>query len=381
MTIKTRPLKELCSANIERINPRSDPEKEFWYVDISSIDTATKTISTPTLTKGKTASVRARQVIHVNDVLVSTTRPNLNAVALVPQKYDREVCSTGFCVLRCGEELDPDYLFQFSRSSLFVNSLSILVQGALYPAVTDKQVLAQFVPWVSIEKQRQIAARLKAQLAEVDKARQAAEKQLQESSKLADAIIFDSIRRGKLPKKYALREVLVEVKKGIGESWANYPVLGATRVGLAPAKEPPGKKPERYKPVFPGTVFYNPMRILIGSIALVDENDTPGITSPDYVALKGKNGQVDSRWFYFWLRSPLGQKCILSLARGAVRERMLFNRLAEGEIELPDFAAQQKASTALAALKPMRQAIEAKLNDISLLPRKILAQAFGEIQP
>lgn len=56
-----------------------------------------------------------------------------------------------------------------------------------------------------------------------------------------------------------------------------------TRSGLAPARERPGKHAERYKPVTAGTVFYNPMRILIGSIAFVDDDDEPGITSPDYV--------------------------------------------------------------------------------------------------
>lgn len=115
--------------------------------------------------------------------------------------------------------------------------------------------------------------------------------------------------------------------------------------------------------------------------APVEPTDTPGITSPDYVALQGKEGVAESRWFYHWLRSPLGEQCILSLARGAVRERMLFNRLTEGEIELPDFAIQKKASEALAALRPMRQAIEFKINDIKLLPRKILAKAFGAAQP
>ena len=35
-----------------------------------------------------------------------------------------------------------------------------------------------------------------------------------------------------------------------------------------------------------GTIFYNPMRILRGSIAMVDEGDETGITSPDYVVLK-----------------------------------------------------------------------------------------------
>ena len=108
----------------------------------------------------------------------------------------------------------------------------------------------------------------------------------------------------------------------------------------------------------------------------MDDDDAPGITSPDYVALKGKKEAVDSRWFYYWLRSPLGVQCINSLARGAVRERMLFNRLAEGEIELPEYAIQQTASRALAELKPLRRAFEQKLNEINLIPNKILSQAL-----
>ena len=55
---------------------------------------------------------------------------------------------------------------------------------------------------------------------------------------------------------------------------------------------------------------------------------------------------------------------------------MLFNRLAEGEIELPEYDIQQTASQALAELKPMRRAIEQKLDEINLMPTKILSQAF-----
>lgn len=121
------------------------------------------------------------------------------------------------------------------------------------------------------------------------------------------------------------------------------------------------------------------MRILIGSIAMVDDDDTPGITSPDYVVLRGRDGIVDSRWFYYWLRSPLGEYCIASLARGAVRERMLFNRLAEGEITLPPYPVQVAASRALAEIRPMRQRIQAQLRDIEQLPARLLAQAFGQI--
>jgi type I restriction enzyme S subunit len=231
------------------------------------------------------------------------------------------------------------------------------------------------LPAPSIEEQKIIVSKLKTQFSLISEARNFVESQLSDLSALADMIVRQSIEKG-FSVNRNLGTVLNEVKKGIGSTWANYPVLGATRAGLALAKEPPGKTPQRYKPVTPGTVFYNPMRILIGSIAFVDDDDEAGITSPDYVVLKGKSGVVDSRWFYYWLRSPLGEQTINSLARGAVRERMLFNRLAEGKIELPDFAVQQKASQALAAIKPMRAAIKKQMQELELMPQKILAQVF-----
>jgi type I restriction enzyme S subunit len=188
--------------------------------------------------------------------------------------------------------------------------------------------------------------------------------------------VLDGIRN-KPTQTHVLGDILEEVKGGIGPLWADFPVMGATREGLALAKEPPGKQAPKYKPVIPGTVFYNPMRILIGSIAFVDDDDdAPGITSPDYVVLKGKPGKVDSRWFYYWLRSPLGEQCISLLARGAVRERMLFNRLAKGEIQLPDFRSQQNTSAALKELKPLRLSVKKKLREIDLLLQKIFIQAF-----
>jgi len=176
-----------------------------------------------------------------------------------------------------------------------------------------------------------------------------------------------------------LGDVLTEIKSGIGADWAKYPVLGATRGGLAPAKERPGKNPERYKPVFPGTIFYNPMRILIGSVAYVDEGDEPGITSPDYVVFQGKDGKVDSRYFYYWLRSPLGHQTIVSLARGAVRERMLFARLAEAKVELPDHDTQKTVSLVLAQaqreITAMKAAFAAQLYDLEQLPHRIVSES------
>jgi len=314
--------------------------------------------------------------VFPGDVLLNITGASIGRVCVVPDDICPANVNQHVCIIRCDESLSSAYVATLLASPMFQALIWDSQAGGTRQALT-KQMIENFeIPLRDIEEQRQIATRLKAQLAEVEIARQAAQTQLQELTQLANAIVAESIQRG-CASPHLLGDVLVEVKKGIGSYWSSYPVLGATRGGLAPAREQPGKLAPKYKPAVPGTVFYNPMRILIGSIAYVDEDDTPGITSPDYVALQGKAGFVDSRWFYYWLRSPLGAHCILSLARGAVRERMLFNRLAEGKIELPSFSAQERASHALRELKSLRVATERKLKDINLLPQKILAQAFN----
>jgi type I restriction enzyme S subunit len=170
------------------------------------------------------------------------------------------------------------------------------------------------------------------------------------------------------------------VRHGVGDAWGDYRLVGAFREGIAPAKEGVGKQPGRYKPVFAGTVFYNPMRIQLGSIAFVDEGDEPGNTSPDYVAVRGREGVLDSRWFYYWFRSPLGEQLVDRLSRGAVRERMLFNRLAKGEIELPPYDVQLEASRKLRYLARLQRIAEAQLAEINALPAAVLRRAFnGEL--
>jgi type I restriction enzyme S subunit len=220
---------------------------------------------------------------------------------------------------------------------------------------------------------------LREQLTAVDKARAAAQARLEAAMALPVAIIRETLQVGQ-KHTYPLSECLTEIKKGIGADWAKYPVLGATREGLAPAKEAVGQAPERYKLVDPVTVFYNPMRILLGSIAMVDDGDAPGITSPDYVVLKGRPGILDTRWFYYWFRSSQGAHLIDSLSRGAVRERILFNRLAVGKIEIPDYETQCQASERMKLVKPVVQAIAQELESINTLPAALLRRAFnGEL--
>lgn len=275
-------------------------------------------------------------------------------------RYDAD-----FVSYQIGSVYGKAYFFAHAKKTTGIASINQKVLGS-FPLLSP-----------TLMDQRQIASELKEMLTMVDDARRAATRQIEESANLAYAIIHQSMRHQAVQSRL-LGDVLDEVKRGVGADWAEYPVLGATRAGLALAREPVGKNPERYKPVLPGTVFYNPMRILIGSIAMVDQGDPPGITSPDYVVLRGRKGLVDSRWFYHWLRSPDGERCIASLARGAVRERMLFSRLAEGEIALPPYHVQCAASQALAEVRPLKTHVEDQLRDIHLLSGRLLGQVFAK---
>lgn len=321
-----------------------------------------------------------RHRVRSGDLLISraNTRELVGAVVLVDKDYPQRLLSDKTLRLVVDpQKADKPFLLYALRSATARAHIEEFATGSSDSMRNIGQSVITSIPLVlpPLEEQQRIAARLKSQLAAVEEARQAAQAQLGELTKLANSIVLDSLTQGETELR-PLADVLDEVKRGVGATWADYPVLGATRDGVAPAKEPVGKNPERYKLVTTGTVFYNPMRILIGSIAMVDDGDLPGITSPDYVVLRGKAGMVDSRWFYYWLRSSYGVNCIASLARGAVRERMLFNRLAEGEIELPPPAVQQAASLALAEIRPLKAQIESQLREINLLPGRLLAQAF-----
>ena len=138
-------------------DPRQDPAGKFHYVDISGIDRTCKAIAEHQTLSGADAPSRARKAIRKGDVLVSTVRPNLNAVAMVPAYLDGHIASTGFCVLRPNRAvIEPRYLFYRTLTPEFVTALTARVRGISYPAVSDKDVKQVEVPLPPLAEQRRI---------------------------------------------------------------------------------------------------------------------------------------------------------------------------------------------------------------------------------
>lgn len=318
--------------------------------------------------------------VRAGDFLISraNTAQLVGAVVRVDRDYPSRLLSDKTLRLVIDESrCNPDYLVRALRLPAARAHLEANATGTSdsMKNISQGDICNTPIKLPSIADQKRIAVLIDRLLDPIGKAKEGLKRQLIDVASLPSAVVSASLGT-KDARRSALGDVLLEVTLGIGKPWRASRVLGATRSGLAPARERPGKHAERYKPVTAGTVFYNPMRILIGSIAFVDDDDEPGITSPDYVVLRGRPGVVDSRWFYYWLRSPLGERCIQSLARGAVRERMLFNRLAEGEVELPTYNTQVRASKSLAQINPMHVAIKKQAEELEMLSHKILSQVF-----
>lgn len=149
-------LDEVCVRKIETIS--SDENGLIDYFDIASVDNTKKKIISHQSLKVKEAPSRAKQIVQLNDILVSTVRPNLNAIAMIDNKTkNKMVASTGFCVLRASEKIEPRYLFYFVQSPTFINSMTAQATGASYPAVSNSIVKSSHIPLPDLPTQRRIA--------------------------------------------------------------------------------------------------------------------------------------------------------------------------------------------------------------------------------
>jgi len=147
-------------SNVITWNPvRDGHDQLICYIDLSSVDQNTKTISPNKSIVAREAPSRARQLVQTGDILVSTVRPNLNGVAMVNSSLNGATASTGFCVLRPDKEkLDGSYLFHWVKSSEFISDMIRKATGASYPAVSDRIVLESKIPIPPIAEQKRIAA-------------------------------------------------------------------------------------------------------------------------------------------------------------------------------------------------------------------------------
>ena len=148
---------------------KHEQDREIWYVDISSIDNQSNRITAPKRLMLSKAPSRARQKIRFGDVLFSTVRPYLRNIAPVDRRFDGEIASTGFAVLRGCEGIDPRYLLYKCISHDVVSALIGEQYGVSYPAVKAEQVKVRPLELPPSNEQRRIVERVETLFDEIDR--------------------------------------------------------------------------------------------------------------------------------------------------------------------------------------------------------------------
>ncbi|MCF8348667.1 MAG: restriction endonuclease subunit S, partial [Bacteroidales bacterium] len=179
----------------ETTDPTKNPDTEFTYLDVSSVNKETKEIETPTVLIGKDAPSRAKKMIRTGDVIFATVRPTHSRVALIPEEFDEQVCSTGYFVLRTKQSVNNKLVFYFLLTNGFNEQMEKLQRGASYPAVTDndvKSILFRFP--TSKQDQQTIVHQLDALRAETKRLEAIYQKKIVALEELKKAVLQKAFR-------------------------------------------------------------------------------------------------------------------------------------------------------------------------------------------
>lgn len=125
-------LKYYTTINDEVLTESTAPNYEFRYVDIGSV-TLQKGIEQYQGFSFENAPSRARRIVRAGDVIVSTVRTYLKAVASIHDDKD-VIVSTGFAVIR-PKEVDSRFLAYSLANHYFVEMVSSRSTGVSYPAI------------------------------------------------------------------------------------------------------------------------------------------------------------------------------------------------------------------------------------------------------
>ena len=320
--------------NVEKNGPQSE---SFRYVDISSVDRVLKAIIVARQMPSTEAPGRARQNLRSGDVLVSTVRPNLNAVAWVPPALHDAIGSTGFAVLRARVDVIPEYLFAIVRSTLFVEAMSDRASGSNYPAVTDAIVKSYEFSLPPLAEQRRIVDLIGA----VDEVIEAAHEH-----EVASARTFAQLRETLfIPsagwKATTIGNELSRIRRPVVvDTAADYAEIGTRSHGRGVfLKEPVTGEALGSKKVFyvaPGDLVFNIVFAWEGSVALLGEESQGRIASHRFPTFRGSQ-DWSVEYFNHFFTTARGRDLLVEYSPGgAGRNKTLsVTRLLEVATQVP----------------------------------------------
>jgi type I restriction enzyme S subunit len=186
-------LKYYTTINDEVLTESTAPNYEFRYVDIGSV-TLQKGIEQYQGFSFENAPSRARRIVRAGDVIVSTVRTYLKAVASIQDDKD-VIASTGFAVIR-PKEVDSRFLAYSLANHYFVEMVSSRSTGVSYPAINASEMVDIKNVLPPNDVQKCIADYLDRKTAAVDTAISDKEKLIQLLEEQRTSIICSAVTKG-----------------------------------------------------------------------------------------------------------------------------------------------------------------------------------------
>lgn len=190
-----KPVKYVCAINARSLPETTDPGTEFRYVDISNVDSDGNWVASEPIRFGDSPS-RARRVVADGDVIVSTVRTYLRAIAHIDRVEELTICSTGFAVLSANGEVLSKFLAYWARSVYFVDEVVARSVGVSYPAVNAPDLGNIPCPVLSPKGQRAIAAFLDRETARIDALIEKKSRQIALLHEKRAAVISHAVTKG-----------------------------------------------------------------------------------------------------------------------------------------------------------------------------------------
>ncbi len=163
----------------------------FKYVEISSVSKEDGIFSSKVVGL-KEAPSRATTLICKGDLIISTTRPYLGAIAIVPEAYDNHVCSSGFALVDSVDDtrILKEYLLFFLKSQGGLKQMEQRMTGGLYPAITQDELKEIETPLPPLSVQKQIMEHVAECREEIAREREVADRLARDIDAEVEALIL-----------------------------------------------------------------------------------------------------------------------------------------------------------------------------------------------
>ncbi len=235
---RVKRLKYVAEINPEVLDESTAPDFELKYIDIGNVDSLGR-ISGEQTYRFEDAPSRARRRVREGDVLISTVRTYLRAIAHIHDPPANLIVSTGFAVLRPRAEIDSRFLWRLVQSNQFVDSVVAHSVGVGYPAINPTE-LSQLPVWFPpISEQRAIATFLDRETARLDALIAKKERLIALLEEKRQAIISRAVTRG-LDSSAPLKDTCVPWLGMVPKHWELRRVNSFCRVVRGASPRPAG---------------------------------------------------------------------------------------------------------------------------------------------